>query len=90
MQIPWKKLSRGLGVVYKEEKRNLKYKQQEQSPETLKTQPVLNKTVKDILEMTGTMTTERTGEGLLKELISLRMMTTLSLHRKNAILETLC
>lgn len=77
-------------MVYKEEKRNLKYKQQEQSPETLKTQPVLNKTVKDILEMTGTMTTERTGEGLLKELISLRMMTTLSLHRKNAILETLC
>lgn len=90
MQIPWKKLSRGLGVVYTEEKRNLKYKQQEQSPETLTTQPVLNKTVKDILEMTGTMTTERTGEGLLKELISLRMMTTLSLNRKNAILETLC
>lgn len=64
--------------------------QQEQSPETLTTQPVLNKTVKDILEMTETMTTERTGEGLLKELISLRMMTTLSLNRKNAILETLC
>lgn len=77
-------------MVYTEEKRNLKYKQQEQSPETLTTQPVLNKTVKDILEMTGTMTTERTGEGLLKELISLRMMTTLSLNRKNAILETLC
>ena len=72
-------------MVYTEEKRNLKYKQQEQSPETLTTQPVLNKTVKDILEMTGTMTTERTGEGLLKELISLRMMTTLSLNRKNAI-----
>lgn len=77
-------------MVYTEEKRNLKYKQQEQSPETLTTQPVLNKTVKDILEMTETMTTERTGEGLLKELISLRMMTTLSLNRKNAILETLC
>lgn len=77
-------------MVYTEEKRNLKYKQQKQSPETLKTQPVLNKTVKDILEMTETMTTERTGEGLLKELISLRMMTTLSLNRKNAILETLC
>ena len=77
-------------MVYTEEKRNLKYKQQEQSPETLTTQPVLNKTVKDILEMTETMTTERTGEGLLKELISLRMMTTLSVNRKNAILETLC
>lgn len=85
MQIPWKKLSRGWRAVYKEEKRNLKYKQQKQSPEILKTQPVLNKTVKDILEMTGTMTTKQTGDGLLNDLISLRTMTPLSLNRKNAI-----
>lgn len=71
--------------MYKEEKRNLKYKQQKQSPEILKTQPVLNKTVKDILEMTGTMTTKQTGDGLLNDLISLRTMTPLSLNRKNAI-----
>ena len=71
--------------MYKEEKRNLKYKQQKQSPEILKTQPDLNKTVKDILEMTGTMTTKQTGDGLLNDLISLRTMTPLSLNRKNAI-----
>ena len=71
--------------MYKEEKRNLKYKQQKQSPEILKTQPVLNKTVKDILEMTGTMTTKQTGDGLLNDLISVRTMTPLSLNRKNAI-----
>lgn len=63
----------------------MKYKQQKQSPEILKTQPVLNKTVKDILEMTGAMTTKQTGDGLLNDLISLRTMTPLSLNRKNAI-----
>lgn len=63
----------------------MKYKQQKQSPEILKTQPVLNKTVTDILEMTGTMTTKQTGDGLLNDLISLRTMTPLSLNRKNAI-----
>lgn len=63
----------------------MKYKQQKQSPEILKTQPVLNKTVKDILEMTGAMTTKQTGDGLLNDLISLRTMTPLSLNRKIAI-----